>query len=54
MQVWKSKEKKETLEWTALRGNDKLVLLKRLPPAIPLLIPDNNGQKTMKLWEVIK
>ena len=53
MQVWKSKEK-ETLEWTALRGNDKLVLLERLPPAIPLLIQDNNGQKTMKLWEVIK
>ena len=45
VKVWKSKEK-DSYEWTALRGNDKLTLLHRLPAKI---MEGDDGVKVTKL-----
>ena len=50
--MWKSKENKDTYEWTSLRGNDKHDLLKKLPQYIPDIIDEERGQKIKELWEV--
>uniref|UniRef100_A0A1X7USZ2 Uncharacterized protein n=1 Tax=Amphimedon queenslandica TaxID=400682 RepID=A0A1X7USZ2_AMPQE len=47
--IWKSRETNKH-EWTSLRGNDRKKLLLKLPPAIPDIIPGDNGDKIKKIW----
>ena len=46
-QIWKHKEKQGVYEWTSLRGNDRVKLLKKLPQATEAIMPGRNGQKTL-------
>lgn len=51
IQIWNSKEKKDKLEWTSLRGADHRTLLERFPPHIPAILGEN-GTQVMNLWKV--
>uniref|UniRef100_A0A1X7T8W8 Uncharacterized protein n=1 Tax=Amphimedon queenslandica TaxID=400682 RepID=A0A1X7T8W8_AMPQE len=50
--VWKcdGRRGKESFDWTTLRGNDKKILLTKLPCKLPHLLP-RKGNEVMKLWE---
>ena len=52
IQIWNSKDQKNQLEWTSLRGNDHRTLLKNLPPHIPTILPGETGTLIMNLWKV--
>ena len=40
------------MEWTSLRGADKLKVLHHLPEKIPDIIPSEDGNKIRQLWKV--
>ena len=40
------------MEWTSLRGADKLKVLHHLPEKIPDIIPSEDGIKIKQLWKV--
>ena len=53
IQVWKAKSLKarDGYDWTSLRGHDRRVLLQKLPPSIPSLLPEGTGERVKTLWE---
>ena len=55
--VWNTKDgrggrTKDSYEWTSLRGHDKRVLLRKLPPKIPSLVHGEAGDNVKELWIV--
>lgn len=52
LQVWKSKTKKDELDWTSLRGSDRKKLLNELPPKLVHVFPNELGRQLMKHWLV--
>uniref|UniRef100_A0A1X7TWP4 Uncharacterized protein n=2 Tax=Amphimedon queenslandica TaxID=400682 RepID=A0A1X7TWP4_AMPQE len=48
--VWKSKTKKDELDWTSLRGSDRKKLLNELPAKLVNVFPNELGRQLMKHW----
>ena len=51
-QVWESKQKKNSYEFTSLRGDDRKKLVQKLPSHINDIIPGRNGTEIAELWRV--
>uniref|UniRef100_A0A1X7TMM4 Uncharacterized protein n=1 Tax=Amphimedon queenslandica TaxID=400682 RepID=A0A1X7TMM4_AMPQE len=48
--VWKSKTKKDELDWTSLRGSDRKKLLNKLPAKLVNVFPNELVWQLMKQW----